>query len=102
MSCIDDVPESKQSKIFANTQNVSKTEGKELIEKMHSAVYKILSAAMRLSFNNEVKKRTVLASQERNKKTEDSCMHTPGSLNAVCVRKNWRAPLSLDSTFAVA
>ena len=21
-------------------------------------------------------------------------MHTPGSLNAVCVRKNWRAPLS--------
>ena len=71
---------------------------------MHSAVYKILSAAMRLSFNNEVKKkRTVLASQERNKKkTEDSCMHTPGSLNAVCVRKNWRAPLSLDSTFAVA
>ena len=70
---------------------------------MHSAVYKILSAAMRLSFNNEVKKKELFWQVKREtKKTEDSCMHTPGSLNAVCVRKNWRAPLSLDSTFAVA
>ena len=74
---------------------------------MHSAVYKILSAAMRLSFNNEVKKKNCFGKsrekqQKQKKNTEDSCMHTPGSLNAVCVRKNWRAPLSLDSTFAVA
>ena len=76
-------------------QNVSKSKGKEFIEKMHSAVYKILSAAMRLSFNNEVKKKNCFGkSREKQKKTEDSCMHTPGSLNAVCVRKNWRAPLS--------
>ena len=63
---------------------------------MHSAVYKILSAAMRLSFNNEVKKKELFwqVKRETKKKTEDSCMHTPGSLNAVCVRKNWRAPLS--------
>ena len=51
---------------------------------------------MRLSFNNEVKKKNCFGkSREKQKKTEDSCMHTPGSLNAVCVRKNWRAPLSL-------
>ena len=50
-------------------QNVSKSKEKEFIEKMHSAVYKILSAAMRLSFNNEVKKKNCFGkSREKQKK----------------------------------
>ena len=56
-----------QKKLYS-AQNISKFEGKEFIEKMHSAVYKILSAAMRLSFNNEVKKKELFWQVKRETK----------------------------------
>ena len=48
----------------------------------------------------EMSQATVKVEREK-QKTGDSCMHTPGSLNAVCVRKT-AGLLSLDSSFAVA
>ena len=45
---------------------------------MHSAVYKILSAAMRLSFNNEVKKKELFWQVKRETKKKlkiHACTH---------------------------